>query len=90
MCLGSTLNGSIRFGLANIPSDSLQGAFFPEWMSCLVGAIVLAVLTRVVVGAASSPRAGRWLSLLNYSALGAIFAFSSLVQHPLITINKAR
>lgn len=64
-------------GFAVSPSLDVLGAFFPDWMFCIVGAVLLTVLMHYVLrSAGASRRAGRWIWLMVYPSLGIIFALS--------------
>ncbi len=62
-------------GLATAPSISVLGAFFPDWLFCIVGALILTVLTHhALLAIGLVRRAGRMAWLVVYPALGVIFA----------------
>lgn len=42
-----------------IPSINVLGAYFPEWMVCIVGGLVLTILIRLLLGST------RWLRALG-------------------------
>ena len=47
---------------AAAPSFSLFGAFFPIWLGCLLFGVVVAIATRIGVGASRLSTAGRMVS----------------------------
>ncbi|QCP48733.1 hypothetical protein FAZ95_05735 [Trinickia violacea] len=46
-------------GCANAPSISVLGAYFPDWLFCIVASVVLAVILYVVL---ARTRNTQWLS----------------------------
>ena len=64
-------------GFAVSPSLDVLGAFFPDWMFCIVGAVLLTVLMHCFLrSAGTARRAGRWIWLMVYPSLGILFALS--------------
>jgi len=64
-------------GCASAPSISVLGAYFPDWMFCIVGAIALTFATHralTIVGWCES--IGKLTQTLFYSALTALFALT--------------
>ena len=61
-------------GCSRAPSINFLGAFFPSWLFCLLGGVILTLLTRAVL-----IKTGRIAHvgplLLLYPALGVAFAF---------------
>lgn len=73
LCLPWTC--ALPLGFAVSPSIGVFGAFFPDWLFCGIGAILLTIL--VHLGARSCElirQAGRWAWLVAYPAMVAIFA----------------
>lgn len=71
------LIGLLLSGCAYAPSISVLGAFFPDWMFCIVGAIALTFVVRcafTVTGWGES--IGKLTLSLFYSALTALFALT--------------
>jgi hypothetical protein len=65
-------------GVVTAPSINVLGAFFPDWMVCILGAIVLTVLVhQALLAIGLIQRPGRLAWLLVYPALGCIFAMAS-------------
>lgn len=62
-------------GCSRSPSTSVLGAYYPDWLFCIVGGVVAAVLIRLLL-----LRAGLndWLSppAIAYPALLALLAFA--------------
>lgn len=78
MSNGNFILGAIPAGFATAPSINVLGAFFPDWMFCIIGAIVLTVLVHhalLAIGLIQRP--GRLAWLLVYPALGSILAMAS-------------
>ncbi|PRC91557.1 YtcA family lipoprotein [Solimicrobium silvestre] len=62
-------------GCARSPSINVLGAYFPDWMFCFIGGILLAMLTHAgLVGAGVIKKINSPVLLLSYSALTAILA----------------
>jgi hypothetical protein len=62
-------------GCAVSPSINVLGAFFPDWMFCISGAVVLVVVARLVaraVGRAATRSGGP----LAYGALAVVVALT--------------
>ena len=63
--------------LAVSPSIGVLGAFFPDWMFCGIGAVLLTVLLHLMLRASGvTGRAGGWAWLVAYPALAILFALS--------------
>jgi hypothetical protein len=57
------------------PSINVLGAFFPDWMFCIAGALVLTIGVRVLlVRAGLNARMGLGSRTLFYPALGVVLA----------------
>ncbi len=70
--------GFLLSGCANVPSIGVFGAFFPDWMFCTVGAIVVTSIAHQVLAAAGwLERAGKMSIAFSYLALTALLAFSA-------------
>ncbi|RDK11440.1 hypothetical protein DN412_03485 [Cupriavidus lacunae] len=64
-------------GCATAPSIGVLGAYFPDWLFCIVGAIVGTALVHTALRAAGRlPQPGELTLPLAYSALTAILALS--------------
>lgn len=64
-------------GCATAPSISVMGAYFPDWMFCIVGAIVATTLIHTVLRAAGLLKhPGRLILPLAYSALTTMLALT--------------
>lgn len=60
------------------PSINVLGAYFPDWMFCIFGAIVVVVLVRVAVRAMGrAPEAKAMILPLAYFALTVVLALGS-------------
>ena len=69
--------GAMMSGCANAPSISVLGAFFPDWMFCIVGAIFLTILVHhMVLTVGWIEHSGKLSLALMYVALTALFAFA--------------
>ena len=62
------LLGVLLSGCASSPSISVLGAFFPDWMFCILGAMVATAVIHVALRAAGK------LSLLGQHPLPLIYA----------------
>jgi hypothetical protein len=61
-----------------VPSIGVFGAFFPDWMFCIVGAIVATTVMHQALAAAGwLERAGKMSIAFSYLALTALLAFSA-------------
>jgi hypothetical protein len=60
-------------GCAKSPSLNVVGAYFPDWMFCIIAGVVLAIVCHLVLQRTAS---GYWLGppALAYPALVAIFS----------------
>ena len=64
-------------GCANAPSISVLGAFFPDWMFCIVGAIFFTSLVHhMLLAIGWIERSGKLSLALMYVALTALFSFA--------------
>ena len=64
----------LMIGCSRAPSINFLGAFFPSWLFCLLGGVILTLLTRaVLIKTGRIDQAGPLL--LFYPALGAAFMF---------------
>lgn len=64
-------------GIALPPSINILGAYFPDWMFCIAGAIGLTMLVHHALLPMRMARpAGRVAWMLVYPALGILFALS--------------
>ena len=69
--------GAMLSGCANAPSISVLGAFFPDWMFCIVGATFLTTLVHhMLLAVGWIERSGKLSLALMYVALTALFAFA--------------
>jgi hypothetical protein len=70
--------GFLLCGCTNVPSIGVFGAFFPDWMFCIVGAIVVTTIIHQVLAATGwLERAGKISIAFSYLALTALLAFSA-------------
>lgn len=70
--------GTLLSGCATAPSIGVLGAFFPDWLFCIVGAIVGTALIHAALRASGRLQQPGELTLpLAYSALTAILALTS-------------
>jgi hypothetical protein len=62
-------------GCSDAPSVSVLGAYFPEWMFCIAGGVVLVACVHVLL---SRSGRGGWLTppALVYPALTALFSIA--------------
>jgi hypothetical protein len=68
---------AVPLGLAVSPSIGVLGAFFPDWMFCGIGAILLTVGVHLGMRASGViQRAERWAWLVAYPALLVLFALA--------------
>jgi hypothetical protein len=71
------MTGVLFWASAIVPSIAVLGAFFPDWMFCIAGAVLLMVIVHYALRATGLTRGpGRRGWLLVYLALGTIFALS--------------
>ena len=67
--------GTLLSGCATAPSIGVLGAFFPDWLFCIVGAIAGTALIHAALRATGRlPRSGELTLPLAYSATTAILA----------------
>ncbi|RWA50130.1 hypothetical protein AU476_28755 [Cupriavidus sp. UYMSc13B] len=60
-------------GCAKAPSLNVAGAYFPDWMFCIIAGVVLSIACYLLIGRAAS---GDWLgpSAVTYPALVTLFS----------------
>ena len=64
-------------GCTQAPSINVLGAFFPDWLFCALGAMVLtALLSRVLQAAGCARGAGTWANALAHAALWTLLALA--------------
>lgn len=66
------MTGSAPVGLI-IPSINVLGAYFPDWMFCIVGALVLTTLVRLALAPT------RWYQALGRTSRLALYPSLSLI-----------
>lgn len=73
LALGALAVNLLTGGCAASPSINVLGAYFPEWMFCIVGGVSVAVLLRAWV---TKTRYARWLgpAPIVYPACALLFA----------------
>jgi hypothetical protein len=65
----------LLIGCDQSPSINVLGAFFPEWMFCIIGALLSTVLVHYAIKAARrAEHIGRWTWTLVYPSLCTLFA----------------
>ena len=69
------LASSLLTGCALAPSISVLGAYFPDWLFCIVAGVSLTVIVHVVQ---NKTNLGSWLTpvALTYPALTALFSLA--------------
>ena len=60
-------------GCARAPSFDILGSFFPAWIACMIGGILLTLLTRMLLDKMNWERELRFLPLV-YLSLSSFFA----------------
>ena len=69
------LGGTFLAGCAQSPSINVLGAYFPDWMFCIIGAIVLTACVHGVINVLglADRLGGPWLAVI-YTVLAAALA----------------
>ena len=64
---------SLLSGCTFAPSINVLGAYFPDWMFCIIAGVIISVIVYVI---ASSSNLGRWLvpEVLTYPVLTTLFS----------------
>ncbi|HEY2023737.1 YtcA family lipoprotein [Paraburkholderia sp.] len=62
-------------GCANAPSISVLGAYFPDWLFCIVAGVVIAVFIYLILKRMRADHM-MWPSALVYPTLVAFLAFA--------------
>ena len=61
-------------GCSHVPSIDILGAYFPDWMFCIVGGILMATFLSMAIPKVHGLKELRPESLLSHLALASIFA----------------
>lgn len=62
-------------GCARSPSLAVLGAYFPDWLFCIIGAVIAVAIVRVVIAKSGDPSRFGPPALL-YPALAAFFSLA--------------
>ena len=79
----AVLAATITTGCAHAPSISVLGAYFPDWLFCIVLGTVLTIITYVILNRAQRAHL-LWPPALVYPSLLTLFSLSAwlvLFQH---------
>jgi len=71
----ATVGSSLLAGCTLAPSINVLGAYFPDWLFCIIAGVSLTVIVHVIQ---SKRNLGSWLGpiALTYPALTAVFSLT--------------
>ncbi len=71
----ATVASSLLAGCTLAPSISVLGAYFPDWLFCIIAGVSLTVITHAIQ---ARENLGSWLApvALTYPALTALFSLT--------------